>query len=249
VVGIATGIRGHLDPAQLAWLRRVAAERDVAKVLVTGTPLAANGAVRRDDPVLGVVEDPAARFVAVFAGGVHNYQRRPVGGVQHVVCGGGGAYLNATHAIPRLEDEDALRLYPLRGDSLAWFSRRFEAWAKTRTRRGRRLVPFSEIAPDAAAACMAERLGLVPVRASAQRESPSFEDRAAAARFFPPPGVPAVRRLPDRAWDTDEPPFFRHFVRCDVTSTALRVRCFGVSGSLEDERDPPVEDDVTVALS
>jgi hypothetical protein len=34
-----------------------------------------------------------------------------------------------------------------------------------------------------------------------------------------------------------------------VTGAELRVRCFGVSGCLESEHAPPVEDEFTIALN
>jgi hypothetical protein len=253
IVGIDTGILGRLDGAQLAWLRRAAAERDVPKVLVTGTPLVAGAAMRSGDPVLAIVNDPAHRFVAVLAGDVHNYQRSAVRlpdgrVVHHVVCGGGGAYTNATHTIPRVDlpgcAEDDVRLYPLRGDSLSWFASRFEAWA--RTRKG---IPPSDIDPDVAAALMGERLGLAPVRASARAATPRDADRAAALRVFPARGMRGVNRFADQYYDTDDPPFFKHLLRLDATATELRLRCFAATGRPEDEDDPPVEDDVRIALA
>jgi len=253
IVGIDTGILGRLDGAQLAWLRRVAAERDVPKVLVTGTPLVVNAAMRRDDPVLAIVHEPAHRFVAVLAGDVHNYQRYPVRlpdgrVVQHVVCGGGGAYTNATHTIPRVDlpgcAEDDVRLYPLRGDSLSWFASRFEAWARTRER-----IPPSYVEPDVAAAIMGERLGLPPVRASARAAAPSDADRAAALRVFPAGGMRGANRFADQYYDTDGPSFFKHLLRLDAAAGELRVRCFAATGRAQDEADPPVEDEVRIGLA
>ncbi len=253
VIGIDTGILGALDGPQLAWLRRAAAERDVPKVLVTGTPLVVNGGMRATDPVLGVVHDPAHRFVAVLAGDVHNYQRHPVklpDGrlVQHVVCGGGGAYTNATHTIPRVAlpgcDEDDVRLYPLRGDSLSWFASRFDAWARTRGGR----IPPSEIDPDAAAAVMGERIATEPVRASARARTPTGAERAAALRVFPERGMRGINRFADQYYDTDEPPFAKHLLRVDVAAGTMTIRCLAATGFREDELDPPVEDEVAVPL-
>jgi hypothetical protein len=218
----------------------VAAGRDVAKLLVSGTPLVAGGAMRGDDPVLGVVHDPAHRFVAILAGDVHNYQRHPVRTpagptVQHIVCGGGGAYMNATHAIPRVAlpgcDEADVRLYPLRGDSLAWTSRRFEAWAATTRRRdGSRPRAAVGARRRRGRPARADRLGLEPVRASARAAVPADADRAAAARVFPPGGLRGWNRFGDQYYDSDEPPFFKHLLRLDVTAAELRIRCFGVTG-------------------
>jgi hypothetical protein len=254
IIGIDTGILGALDRGQLAWLRDQAAGRDVPKLLVTGTPLIATGALR-PDPVLEVVHDPAHRFVAVLAGDVHNYQRYPVrlpGGrvVQHVICGGGGAYSNATHTIPRVRlpgvEEEDVRLYPLRGDSLSWFAGRFEAWAVTQRRRS---IPPSEIAPDVAAAIMAERIGVEPVRPSAQAARPNDADRAAALRVFPAAGMHGLNRFADQYYDTDEPPFLKSFLRLDATDSTLRLRCFAATGRAEHDADPPLEDEVAIPLA
>jgi hypothetical protein len=258
VIGIDTGILGTIDRAQGDWLRRMAAGRDVPKVLVSGAPLHVDGRV---DPgpiegggtVLDVVHDPAHRFVAVFAGDVHNYQRYPVAlpdgrVVQHVVCGGAGAYMNATHTIPRIDlpgvAEDDVRLYPLRGDSLSWFATRFDAWASAR----RRPMDPSLIEPDVAAALMAERLGLTPVRASARAARPTEADRAAALRVFPAGGMRGINAFADQYYDTDEPPFCKHLLRVDVAGGTMAVRCLAATGRREDELDPPVEDAFTVAL-
>jgi hypothetical protein len=96
----------------------------------------------------------AHRFVAVIGGDVHNYQyyrvgRKPLPGkpglpevVHHFVSGGGGAYLSATHRFGKVDipatgateavTESEFLCYPLRGDSLALFTRnagRVLAWA------------------------------------------------------------------------------------------------------------------------
>ncbi len=259
IVGIDTGILGALDADQGAWLRRVAAGRDVPKVLVTGAPLYANGALRPSpiaggtDSVLDVVHHPAHRFVATFAGDVHNFQRYPVTladgrVIQHVVCGGGGAYLNATHTIPAVDlpgvAEADVRLYPLRGDSLSWFAGRYDAWARTRRRPG----PASRLDGDVAAAVIAERLGLDPVRASARAARPTPADRAAALRVFPAAGMRGVNRFADQYYDTDEPPFAKHLLRVDVAAGTMTIRCLAATGFREDELDPPVEDEVAVPL-
>lgn len=90
-----------------------------------------------------IVRDPDFGYVAAIGGDIHNYQRYELpkpgsdSNLQYVVSGGGGAYMSATHTVPlasglELEggtnpvpagvSEDDLRLYPLRGDSLALFA-------------------------------------------------------------------------------------------------------------------------------
>ncbi|NED06523.1 metallophosphoesterase, partial [Streptomyces sp. SID6648] len=92
-------------------------------------------------------------------------QRYPVdvGGrtVQYVVAGGGGAFMHATHTIPRVSvagvTEDDFRSYPLRGDSLAFYSALYG-----RRLRLRRLLTLTEAE---ATAVIAERLGIRTGRA------------------------------------------------------------------------------------
>jgi len=47
-------------------------------------------------------------------------------------------------------------------------------------------------------------------------------------------------------WDT--PPFFKSFLHLSVTPDELRVRCFGATGCLAQELDPPLEDEVAIPL-
>jgi Calcineurin-like phosphoesterase len=143
-VCIDTGINGTLDAEQGEWLRRVSAGQK-PKVLLTGKPLVVD--YKRDPckiedadhTVDDVVRAPEHNYVAAIGGDIHNYQRYPVDVngrvIQYVVAGGGGAYMHATHrlkphGVPKdLPDgvsfppEERIRLYPLRGDSLAFYAR------------------------------------------------------------------------------------------------------------------------------
>ncbi|NEA51159.1 metallophosphoesterase, partial [Streptomyces sp. SID10815] len=47
---------------------------------------------------------------------------------------------------------------------------------------------------------------------------------------------------------TYSPPFFKSFLRLDVTPEAVRLRCFAATGNRAQEIDPPVEDEVTIPL-
>ncbi len=149
LVAIDSGVAGELDAEQGAWLRRMS-QRPGPKVLFTGKPIWVNnghhpGEIAWDEAqtVDDIVRDPRYGYVAAIGGDVHNYQRYPVRvgsrTIQYVVSGGGGAYLSATHMIPRVGptaehrlpagerisfDEAGFRCYPLRGDSLALFCRR-----------------------------------------------------------------------------------------------------------------------------
>jgi hypothetical protein len=58
----------------------------------------------------------------------------------------------------------------------------------------------------------------------------------------------AYHRLFSSSSDSDRPPFFKSFLRIDVTDGALRIRCFAATGWLEHELHPPVEDEVTIPL-
>ncbi|NUS15551.1 MAG: metallophosphoesterase, partial [Streptomyces sp.] len=48
---------------------------------------------------------------------------------------------------------------------------------------------------------------------------------------------------------TYSPPFFKNFLRLDVTPSEVRVRCFAATGLRAHEADPPVEDDFTIPLT
>jgi hypothetical protein len=270
IVGIDTGITGGIDRDQAAWLREVSAG-PLPKVLVTGKPLLVD-AERRPGAIEGepaasvdaIVRDPAHRYVAAIGGDIHNYQHYPVGvggrTIHYLVSGGGGAFMHATHTIARVgltgEDgtvgEDDFKCYPLRGDSLAQYSRLYGRWTH--------LPRLFVLTPKQAAAAVARRLGMRPTRPDARAERPTPRARFVAALL----GVPRrhrsrprflrlpVRRLPQRFrseladWDT--PPFFKSFLRVEVTPSLLTIRCYGVTGCGEHETDPPVEDTIEIPL-
>jgi hypothetical protein len=148
LVGIDTGIEGSLDRAQGEWLLGVSATVNKPKVLLTGKPIYVDGTYRPgtiaglNHTVDDVVREPAHRYVAVIGGDIHNYQRYPVHladgrTMVHIVSGGGGAFMHATHRIPEVdldgvtedgtdpdrETGDGFRCFPLRGDSIAFYSR------------------------------------------------------------------------------------------------------------------------------
>ncbi len=149
LVCIDTGIDGRIDRQQGEWLRRVSAHPK-PKVLLTGKPLVAN---RVRQPCLitgGPVTDPADgsspmfrsvadivehrphRYVACIGGDNHNFQHYRIGHLEHVVSGGGGAYMMATHPIPvavqgatgpQPDVPPAKRLFPGEAESLMHFAR------------------------------------------------------------------------------------------------------------------------------
>ncbi|MFJ9736228.1 metallophosphoesterase family protein [Streptomyces sp. NPDC101171] len=264
IVGIDTGLLGTIDAEQGAWLREVS-RGPRRKILITGSPLYVDGehhpcAIEGDGTVDDVVRDPEHHYVAAIGGDIHNYQRYPVDvdgrTVQYVVSGGGGAFMHATHTIPRVSvagvGEREFRCYPLRGDSLAFYSRVYA--------RRLRLRRFFTLTEDEATAVVAQRLGIEPARAPAPEVRITLRVRLVA-------GLLGTGRRPDRAARfrlpvrklytqlfspgsvTYSPPFFKSFLRLDVTPEAVRLRCFAATGNRAQELDPPVEDEVTIPLT
>src|SRR3954451_10355851 len=147
LVTVDTGIRGQIDAEQAAWLRRVSYGDPRPKILLTGKPIYVDnehhpGPIDGDPGTVDdVVADPRANYVAAIGGDIHNYQRYPVRlpdgrTLQYVVSGGGGAFMHATHQIPKVDlpgvTEADFRCYPLRGDSLARYSQLYDTKLHTR---------------------------------------------------------------------------------------------------------------------
>ncbi|QNP68430.1 metallophosphoesterase [Streptomyces roseirectus] len=264
IIGIDTGLLGTVDAEQGAWLREVS-RGPRPKILVTGSPLYVDGehhpcAIEGGGTVDEIVRAPEHHYVAAIGGDIHNYQRYPVRladgrTLQYVVSGGGGAFTHATHTIPRVSvagvTEADFRCYPLRGDSLAFYAalygRRLRLW---------RLFRLSE---EEATAVIAERLGIPATRTPGPQVRITRRIRLVAALL----GVaskPERRkrlRLPVRKIYTQlfspgsatySPPFFKSFLRLDVTPESVRIRCFAATGNLAQEIQPPVEDEVIVPL-
>lgn len=269
VIGIDTGLLGTLDAEQGRWLREVS-EGPVPKILVTGSPLYVDGE-HHPCPIDGggtvddLVRDPERNFVAAIGGDIHNYQRYPVTvpgrasptvrTIQYIVSGGGGAFMHATHTIERVSvagvTEDDFRCYPLRGDSLAFYSRIY----------GRRLHlrRFFTLTEAEAKAVIAERLGIRPTRAPGAPVRLTWRIRLVAGLLGTArrPGRTRRVRLPVRKAYTQlfspgsatySPPFFKSFLRLDVSPEEIRLRCFAATGQLRQELDPPVEDEVVIPL-
>lgn len=205
------------------------------------------------------MRDPAHHYVAAIGGDIHNYQRYPVRvdgrTIQYVVAGGGGAFMHATHTIPPVSvaqvGEDDFRCYPLRGDSLAFYSRLY----------GRRLHlrRFFTLTEAQARAVIAKRLGIPPTRGQAEPAPVTLRTRLVAGLLGAGrrPGPASRFRLPVRKTYTQlfspgsatySPPFFKCFLRLDVTPASIRLRCFSATGNRGQELDPPVEDEVTIPL-
>ncbi|WP_435891555.1 metallophosphoesterase family protein [Nonomuraea angiospora] len=258
IVGVDTGIKNIIDKGQTDWLRRVS--RDPRpKILVTGKPIY-TGNVYKPSPleeggtIDDIVRDPANRYVAAIGGDVHNYQRYPVKVgdrvIQYIVSGGGGAFMHATHTIQRVDaggvHEDEFRCYPLRGDSLSFYSQLYAH---------RLRMKWMYLTPSEALCIMADQIKNEPVRSP---EGPVTITRRMrwAARLLG--AWPWPLRLPvDKVFhrylselsDWDTPPFFKQFLHLSVTPEELTVRCFAATGCRAQEDDPPLEDEVRIALS
>ncbi len=264
IVGIDTGLLGAIDAEQGRWLREVS-RGPRPKILITGSPLYVDGehhpcAIEGGGTVDGIVRDPEHHYVAAIGGDIHNYQRYPVKvdgrTIQYVVSGGGGAFMHATHTVPRVSianvTEKDFRCYPLRGDSLAFYSRLYGH--RLRLRR------FFTLTEAEATAVIAERLGIPPARAQGAPARLTWRIRLVASLLGAGgrPDRTSRFRLPVRKIYTQlfspssatySPPFFKSFLRLDVSPEAVRLRCFAATGNLREELDPPVEDEVTIPLA
>jgi hypothetical protein len=103
-----------------------------------------------------------------------------------------------------------------------------------------------DVDPDMTANWLAGELGMEPVHASARTAEPDTKTKALAKltyRSWP------YRRVMSELAEATTPPFFKSFLRLDVTPTQLTIIAYGVTGWLEDETEPTVEDRVTIPLS
>ena len=268
-VCIDTGIRGNLDEAQGRWLVEVSHDRR-PKILLTGKPLLVNGhtnvckivgAPSGFDSVLSIVHHKAFNYIAVIGGDTHNYQHYPatVGDerdrriVHHIVSGGGGAFMHATHLIPIIEPdkvfgvtEQTYKAYPLRRDSLA-------AYSQVVQRMINKVLPTSlrlDITLDdiEAAQILHERIAAPLERPAATTEtitaSPVSRSQRWASRLILLIGGRRFHRIFSPFCDWDDPPFFKHFLRIDIRKDGASIRCHAVTGCANDEDNPPVEDTI-----
>ncbi len=258
IVGVDTGITNVIDRAQTAWLRRVSLDPR-PKILVTGKPIyTANtykpSALEEGGTIDDIVRDPAHRYVAAIGGDVHNYQRYPVKVgdrvIQYVVSGGGGAFMHATHTIGRVDvrgvHEDDFKCYPLRGDSLSFYSQLYSE---------RLRMKWLCLTPSEALCLMSERIRNEPVRGPSGPVRITARMRWAARLLG---AWPWPLRLPvERVFhhflselsDWDTPPFFKQFLHIAVTPGELTLRCFAATGCLAQELQPPMEDEVRISLA
>ena len=253
---IDTGLHGGIDADQADWLREVSLADDRPKILLTGKPLMTYGApqpcpVRHARPggprsVDEIVADPRAGYLAVIGGDDHNYQRYPVPlpdgrTLLYLVAGGSGAYLSATHTIPNIDraplatTEDAFRCYPLRGDSLAYYSRRYDRLLGLAAGR---LV----LSPAEATALVARRLDMDPPRPS--RVEPGVWARRIEPWLYrlPSRGSAPGHNLMSVLFDGDAPPLFKSFLRLDATADEVVIGVWAATGCREHELQPALED-------
>ena len=258
VVGIDTGMGGPIDREQGEWLRRISRQVDKPKILLTGKPLYVDGKhhpypMEDGGTVDEIVRAPEHDYVAAIGGDIHNYQRYSVRvsdretPLHYFVSGGGGAYMSATHRIPKVDldgvGEDDFVCYPRRGDSLSFYSKLYDR----RFGLGR---GWLEIAPNEAAAYMAERLGIEPTRAGDRGTPVGERTRRVADWIYPLPGSGRAlyHHFFSEFFDWNEPPLFKNFLRIDASDSEVRIRCFAATGCAEHEGNPPVEDEVRISL-
>jgi hypothetical protein len=258
IVGIDTGMGGPIDREQGEWLRRISKEVDKSKILLTGKPLYVDGErhpypMEDGGTVDEIVRAPEHNYVAAIGGDIHNYQRYSVRvsgretPLHYIVSGGGGAYMSATHRIPKVDlygvGEDDFVCYPRRGDSLSFYSKLYDR--RFGLGRGR-----LEIAPNEAAAYMAERLGIEPTRPGDRGAPIGEHTRRVADWIYPLPGSGRAlyHHFFSEFFDWNEPPLFKNFLRVDASDSEVRIRCFAATGCAEHEEVAPVEDEIRISL-
>jgi hypothetical protein len=260
LVGIDTGIKGNLDEEQGRWLRQVS-QGPEPKILLTGKPLYVDGdrpPCNIDDgtTVDQIVTNRANNYIAAIGGDIHNYQRYPAKlddgrTILYLVSGGGGAFMHETHTIDNLDrkpempvTEKDFRCYPIRGDSLSRYS---QLYAKKLVGK---LVGAKYIPPDQASALISKERDIPATRETARNVTITDETRNTAKWLdrLPKRGRGGLH-VPFSEWlDSDEPPFFKHFLRIDADRQSVQIRCFGVTGCGEEEPDPTLEDNLRADL-
>lgn len=251
LVAIDTGIVSAIDRVQGEWLRRVS-RSGKPKILLTGKPIYVDGKHHacpidggRGGTVDEIVRNPDCHYIAAIGGDVHNYQRYPVDvgerTIQYLVSGGGGAFMHATHKIPDIDRSNVrgvrerdFRCYPLRGDSLSFYS---ALWSSKFP--GNWYIP-----PEQAAAYMAERLEIEPIKDDAKAVAVTNNTRRKARVVFPLPGR---GRGPWHMWfseffDWNEPPLFKHLLRIDASPDRVTISCRAATGCEGDHLRPPEDE-------
>ena len=151
--------------------------------------------------------------------------------------------MHATHTIPLVDvegvSEHDFRCYPLRGDSLAFYSRLYS-----------RKLAFGtgllEIPPAQASALIGARLHMKPTRGGGVR--PTLATRVKGILVGLLPSGRTFHKYLSEFITWVDPPLFKSFLRLDISPTEVRIRCFSATGCREQELNPPVEDDFTIPL-
>ena len=104
------------------------------------------------------------------------------------------------------------------------------------------------LAPDVAVQRVREVTGL-PATERQVTANVSPSDRRLCDMLLAPPGKKRLfNSIVSQAAEATGPPFFKHFLRVSVERQELVVRCYGVSGWVEDETDPPKQDEVRIPI-
>jgi hypothetical protein len=74
------------------------------------------------------------------------------------------------------------------------------------------------------------------------------KDQRRRPRYVRLPVCKLPQRFRSEMADWDGPPFFKSFLRIDVTEAWLRIRCYAATGCGDHEERPPCEDEVTIPL-
>ncbi|HEY9264615.1 MAG TPA: metallophosphoesterase [Mycobacterium sp.] len=270
LVCIDTGIRGHIDEDQGRWLIEVSSDPR-PKILITGKPLLVDGTVHPCsianapdgfESVLSVVHSAGFNYVAVIGGDVHNYQHYPATVVanettrtiHHIVSGGGGAFMHATHLVPIIDPaemfgvtEQTYKAYPLRRDSLAAYSHVVQGMLDRLLPR--RLRPNVTLDDTQAAEVLHRKLG-TPLDRPAQPAPPGSSPTRASISAHKLRLSGLILKVGGRRFhnwfspfcDWDDPPFFKHFLRIDVRVDGATITCHAATGCVEHEAQPPIED-------
>jgi len=120
--------------------------------------------------------------------------------------------------------EDGFRCYPLRGDSLARFSRHH---------RGLLGLGSLAIRPDDATTIMAERIGNRAPRPSTPPADVPARARRAAGQIYPLPATGQVLPgdPPPALIEPRRPPLFRSVLRIDASADEIVLSCFAATGA------------------
>jgi Calcineurin-like phosphoesterase len=103
----------------------------------------------------------------------------------------------------------------------------------------------NDLDPDKAARWIGDRLGVEPVRESARQATVDLKTRALANltyRTWP------VKKFISELAEATTPPFFKNFLRIDMTDGKLKITAYGVTGWGDEETEPTVEDEVEIDL-